>query len=226
MVELNAIKVAYGQKEILSIPSLSLEKGKWYGLIGENGSGKTTLIRLLAKTLNPTTGNVNGLEQLNIGYLPQNPYMFSFSVLENVKMGTGNRKAGADEAAERMIEAVGLEGFKSSRGDKLSGGEGQRMALARVLAVQHDLLLLDEPTSATDIRGMIRVERLLQEYQAGTGCTVVFATHSPAQAGRLADEIIYLEAGKIIEEGPAHSLLTSPQDSRTADFLNHWSIKS
>ena len=114
----------------------------------------------------------------------------------------------------------------NARGDRLSGGEAQRMALARVLVRSYDVLLLDEPTSSTDVRSMDQIETTLKEYVQKTQCTLIFSTHSPAQALRLADEVLYLEKGRLVEQGPAATLFHSPQDERTKAFLKHWSLNS
>jgi ABC-type phosphate transport system ATPase subunit len=98
------------------------------------------------------------------------------------------------------------------------------MAFARMIARPRKLLLLDEPTSSTDIRGTDQIEKTLLRYPADTGCTVILSTHSPAQALRLAEVIIYLDEGKVIEIAPAEALLNHPRHERTRLFLQHWKI--
>lgn len=225
MIVLREVIQQFGGRIVLDIPELCFEPGRRYGLIGENGSGKTTLIRLLAGTLQPSSGKIVGLDEKRIGYLPQSPYAFSFSVLQNVMMaadGHGN----ARDLAKSALSAVGMESLMNARGDRLSGGEAQRMALARVLVRSYDVLLLDEPTSATDVRSMDLIEQTLQDAIQKTHCTLIFSTHSPAQAKRLADEVLYLEKGQIVERGNAEELFREPKDDRTRAFLQHWSLKS
>lgn len=111
-----------------------------------------------------------------------------------------------------------------SRGSTLSGGEKQRLGLARVLAVPKEVLLLDEPTSATDIRGTDIVERLLQEWFENTSGLLIFTTHAPAQALRMADEVVFMEDGKVVETGSPQHLFNNPQEPETQAFLSHWVI--
>jgi ABC-type multidrug transport system ATPase subunit len=225
VIDLRDVVQQFGGRIVLEIPELQFVPGKRYGLIGENGSGKTTLIRMLAGTSKPTSGRIEGLEGKKVGYLPQSPYAFSFSVLQNVALAL-NGHGDAKEIAQKALVAVGMESLMDARGDRLSGGEAQRMALARVLVRAYDVLLLDEPTSSTDVRSMDLIETTLKEYVQKTQCTLIFSTHSPAQALRLADEVLYLEKGRLVEQGLANTLFHSPQDERTKAFLRHWSLNS
>lgn len=225
MIDLRDVVQQFGGRIVLEIPALQFVPGKRYGLIGENGSGKTTLIRMLAGTSKPTSGRIEGLEGKKVGYLPQSPYAFSFSVLQNVALALDGH-GDANEIAQKALVAVGMESLMDARGDRLSGGEAQRMALARVLVSAYDVLLLDEPTSSTDVRSMDLIETTLKEYVQKTQCTLIFSTHSPAQALRLADEVLYLEKGRLVEQGLANTLFHSPQDERTKAFLRHWSLNS
>ncbi len=225
MIVLRDVIQQFGGRIVLEIPELHFKSGRRYGLIGENGSGKTTLIRMLAGTSKPTSGRIEGLEGKIVGYLPQSPYAFSFSVLQNAALALDGHKD-AKELTKKALHAVGMESLVDARGDRLSGGEAQRMALARVLVRSYDVLLLDEPTSSTDVRSMDLIENTLREYVQKTQCTLIFSTHSPAQAFRLADEVLYLEKGRLVEQGSAETLFHSPQDERTIAFLKHWSLNS
>ena len=223
MIILQRITKKAGGRLILDIPKLEFQEGRRYALIGENGSGKTTLLRVMAGILAPDSGKLSGLPLPGMGYLPQVPYGFGFSVRRNVEMALQGEKD-APKHAMAAIKAVGLTSLADARGHKLSGGETQRMALARLVAKVRPLLLLDEPTSATDIRGMDLVEALLLRYARQTGCTLIFSTHSPAQALRLAKEVIFLEHGRVVEQGPAARVLKIPQSEATKLFLQHWRI--
>ncbi len=223
MIILQRITKKAGGRLILDIPKLEFQEGRRYALIGENGSGKTSLLRVMAGILAPDSGKLSGLPLPGMGYLPQVPYGFGFSVRRNVEMALQGEKD-APKHAMAAIKAVGLTSLADARGHKLSGGETQRMALARLVAKPRLLLLLDEPTSATDIRGMDLVEALLLRYARQTGCTLIFSTHSPAQALRLAKEVIFLEHGRVVEQGPAARVLKIPQSEATKLFLQHWRI--
>lgn len=173
MIVLHDVVQQFGGRVVLEIPELRFMSGRRYGMIGENGSGKTTLLRLLAGTSKASSGTIEGLEGKTVGYLPQAPYAFSFSVLQNVELALeGHREA--KELAEKALVAVGMESLANARGDRLSGGEAQRMALARVLVRSYDVLLLDEPTSSTDVRSMDLIEQTLREYVQRTQCTLIF----------------------------------------------------
>ncbi len=223
MITLQRITKRAGGRLILNIPHLVFREGRRYAFIGENGSGKTTLLRVMAGVLAPDSGKLSGLPQPGMGYLPQAPYGFGFSVRRNVEIALQGEED-APVKALKAIKAVGLTSLADARGHKLSGGETQRMALARLVARARPLLLLDEPTSATDIRGMDQVEALLLRYAKETGCTLIFSTHSPAQALRLAEEVIFLEKGKVVEQGAASQVLKRPQSEAAQLFLQHWRI--
>lgn len=226
MIELYNIKVAYGGRTIIDIPELQFESGKRYAIIGTNGSGKSTLLKIIAGTIQPDCGNIqipSEIQKLR-GYMPQHPYIFGFSVLRNVTMALQNKET-ANFDAVSALKVVGMESFVKESGSSLSGGEAQRMAVARMIAQPRKLLLLDEPTSATDIAGNDLVENALLNYAEKTGCILVIATHSPAQARRLAEQIIMLDHGAVVENGPADEVLHRPKSEQGIKFLQHWKLK-
>lgn len=223
MIELINISIKYEAQTVLHIPKLSFEMGKRYALIGENGSGKTTFLRIMAGILKPDTGQIKNIPVDSMGYMPQSPYAFGFSVQKNVGMALSN-SLDADDQALIALKAVGLASLATARGNKLSGGETQRMAFARMIVKPRKLLLLDEPTSSTDIKGMDQIEDLLLRYALEMDCTVIFSTHSPAQALRLAEEVVFLDQGKIAEQGLATNILKNPQNESTRRFMQHWRI--
>lgn len=224
MIELTGICKRYGGRTVLQIPDLSLMDGRRYALIGANGSGKSTLLRILAGVIAADEGKVNmDIGRDEAAYLPQSPYAFDLTVLKNVTLALGgvhDKKRLAKEALAR----VGLSAYCDARGNRLSGGETQRMMLARMIAKPHRLLLLDEPTSATDISAEEGIERALLDYAADTGCTLVFSSHAPGQALRLATDVLVLDAGELVEEGAAEQVLHAPKNPRTQAFLQHWRI--
>ena len=223
MIEIIHITKKASERTILNIPNLIFSEGRRYALIGENGSGKTTLLRIMAGILKPDTGRMKNIPMDSMGYMPQSSYAFSFSVQKNVEIALSNSTDTADQALI-ALKAVGLASLAAVRGNKLSGGETQRMAFARMIAKPRRLILLDEPTSSTDIKGMDQIESLLLRYASQTGCTVIFSTHSPAQALRLAEQVVFLDQGKIAEQGPATRVLKKPQNESTRLFLQHWRI--
>ena len=225
MIEISGVRIEYAGRCVLDIHKLRFEQGKRYALLGANGSGKSTLLKILAGIIQPASGTVqsDATGKKAVGYMPQKPYGFSFSVLRNVTMaidGCPNLK----EIAKAAIEAVGMGALINADASKLSGGETQRIAFARIISIQRKLLLLDEPTAATDLNGIELLEKALLDYCGETGCTVIFATHSPAQAMRLADEVIFLQQGLIAEHGKSKQVLHEPQSKAAQAFLNHWRL--
>ncbi|HWQ06382.1 MAG TPA: ABC transporter ATP-binding protein, partial [Feifaniaceae bacterium] len=196
-----------------------------YALVGPNGSGKTTLLRILAGTLKQDTGTVNygGVAWGEIGYLPQKPYAFDRSVLNNVLLGLQN-EPNAKSLALDALERVGIVHLCKARGNRLSGGETQRMALARLIAKPRKALLLDEPTSSADILANDQMERAVLDYAMETGCTLIFSSHAPSQAMRLGEFVLALDGGKIGEFGSAEEVLQNPKQESTQAFLRHWRI--
>jgi tungstate transport system ATP-binding protein len=223
MISLHNITKRYEGRTILDVPQLTFEAGKRYALIGVNGSGKSTLLRLLAGTLKPDSGEIKGVPLADMGYMPQSPYAFSFSVHKNVDIAL-QKTAQLAESALAVLKTVGLSDLAHARGNKLSGGETQRMAFARMIGQPRALLLLDEPTSSMDIRGTDQIEALLLKYAAANACMVIFSTHSPAQALRLAQEVVYLDQGKVVEQGCVEQVINNPRMDSTRLFLQHWRL--
>ena len=225
MIELLGIQKSYGERLALDIPAFRFEDGGRYALIGPNGSGKTTLLRILAGTLRQDAGTIQygDVKSNEIGYLPQKPYAFDRSVLENVLLAL-EPGAESKKSAFAALERVGLCHLAKARGNRLSGGETQRMALARLIAKPRRVLLLDEPTASADIQANDQAERALLEYAEETGCTLIFSSHAPSQAMRLGQSALALEGGRIGEFGSAKQVLQNPQQESTREFLRHWKI--
>jgi len=223
MIELSHVKKFYGERCVLDISELSVPRGEKLAVIGPNGCGKSTLLRLLAGTLRPEegTGSNGGLVRGEIGYLPQKPYAFDLSVQRNVELAfSGERNA--KRLALDALERVGLLQLAGERGNRLSGGETQRMALARIIAKPRALLLLDEPTASADILAIEQIERVLEDYAAQTGCTLIFSSHAPLQAKRLSTRVLALDGGRIGEAGDTAQVLEQPAAESTRAFLKHW----
>lgn len=225
MMELFGIQKLYRERLALDIPAFRFEDGGRYALIGPNGSGKTTLLRILAGTLRQDAGTIHygDIKKNEIGYLPQKPYAFDRSVLENVILALEPGPE-AKKSALAALERVGIGHLAKARGNRLSGGETQRMALARLIAKPRRVLLLDEPTAAADIQANDQAERALLEYAEETGCTLIFSSHAPSQAMRLGQSALALESGRIGEFGSAEQVLQNPQQESTREFLRHWKI--
>jgi ABC-type Fe3+/spermidine/putrescine transport system ATPase subunit len=231
-VELQNVKKTYSDKTVLDVENLILEEVGIIAVLGPNGSGKTTLLRCVAGIDMATSGHIyyNGMKgymNKDIAYMPQNTYLFDMTVLDNVMMGLKNRGLNPAESrklALHALDSVGMGGFYKARAKSLSGGEAQRVALARTLVLRKGLVLLDEPASSTDIAGMETVEKYILEVHKKDSSTIVFTTHNPSQALRIADEAVMMQAGRIIEKNKTQSMFNSPQMQETKDFLRSWRI--
>ncbi|NLN70179.1 MAG: ABC transporter ATP-binding protein [Chloroflexi bacterium] len=223
MIEIKGVVKTYDKRMVLNIPHLVFDDSKRYALIGVNGSGKSTLLRILAGVLKPDTGEVTHIPPNDMGYMPQAPYAFSFSVKKNVSIALG--KGYEDKGqVQHALQAVGINHLQNARGNQLSGGETQRMALARMIVKRRNLLLLDEPTASADIRGISQIEKVLLDYADENNCTLILSTHSPAQALRLVDEVLFLDQGEVIAQGLAEDVLHTPKHPVIQEFLDHWKI--
>lgn len=213
--------------------ALDLPEGSVTGILGPSGSGKTTLVRIGALLDRPTSGDVRlsgeritweGTQLLRlrgkIGVVFQKPIVFRQSVQDNAAFGLRLRGDPASEVkAAKMLQHVGLGDLTNRPARTLSGGEAQRLAFARTAVLRPQLLLLDEFTAHLDSRNVATLERLLKEYHAETGATVLLVTHSPTQARRLCDRVALLLDGQVVETGAPEEVLEEPQDPRAREFL-------
>jgi len=209
------LKKTYNGRLVLNIDSLELAEGKIHAVVGTNGSGKSTLSKLCAGIIKGDSGYVKC--GAKIGYLPQKSYAFRMSTRKNLRIN------GKDEAkAGKLLDTLKMTELESAKANKLSGGETARMALARLLMRDYELLILDEPTAAMDIESTLISEKLVREYRDRTGCTVLLITHSIAQAERLADEAIFISGGEIVEHGEALAVLKNSKEEKTKEFIEFY----
>ncbi len=219
-----ALKKSFGTRTVLELPRLEFDLGRIYAVIGANGSGKSTFVRILSGMTEADDGKLQierserTADKLKIGYMPQKSYAFRMSVRQNLLLNEGCEEARADE----LLEAVKLTELSGVQAKKLSGGETARMALARILMRDYELLLLDEPTAAMDIETTILAEKLLRDYCERTGCCMILITHSLQQARRMADELLFLHKGKLIERGSTTELLSTPKNPQTQKFIEFY----
>ncbi len=202
----------------LEVGGLEVYPGEILAVLGPSGSGKTTLLRLLSGLLPPEEGRVEGGFRV---YLPQTPLLLRRSVLENAAFGLrlhGVPRGEAHRRAQALLERVGLGTKARQAAHTLSGGEAVRLALARTLLVDPEVLLLDEPTASLDPANAAQVEVLLRE-AAQEGRGVVLATHDLFQARRLAARVLFLLQGQVVELTEAQSFFQRPQDPRSRAFL-------
>ena len=230
LLEVRSLSKSIGPAKILKGIDLTVERGEILGLIGPTGSGKTTLLRLINLLDEPSTGSilfdgrmVSGKTEKELlsarrkmAMVFQKPVMFKASVEANVSYGLRMRgRADATDAAggkmsmsdrvEESLAAVGLSGYESRDANTLSGGETQRIALARALILQPDLLLLDEPTANLDPGSAASIDSLLQSL-AGSRTAVILATHNMQQCRKLAGRVAVLQSGRLMALGKSEEI--------------------
>jgi len=225
-LEVRSLSKSIGKAVILHEVSLTVERGEILGLIGPTGSGKTTLLRIINLLDEPSTGSilfgdkeVSGRPEKEslatrrkMAMVFQKPVMFKASVKENVSYGLRMRgkqdrdeKISISSRVEEALEMVGLSGYESRDANTLSGGEMQRIALARALILQPEILLLDEPTANLDPRSAASIDSLLRSL-AGSRTAVILATHNMEQCRKLAGRVAVLQAGRLVALGKSEEI--------------------
>ena len=206
LMQLDAVDVRFGPITALSGIGLAVPRGQRLALIGANGCGKSTLLRVLHGLVPPSSGSVRRDGAMRQAMLFQRPYMLRASALANVALGLrigGVPWKQAREQAHAALARVELEELALRPARTLSGGQQQRLALARAWSLKPDMLLLDEPTASLDPHAKHQVEALMAEF-AGSGMTLVFASHNLGQVKRLATRVCYLERGRLLVDLPVH----------------------
>ncbi len=197
MIEIKNLKKSYGERTVLEIPYLKIEKGERIILTGHNGSGKSTLLKILAGVIRDFDGEVK--IDGEVRYLPQQPVPFNKSVKKNITYAL-SKACNKNEICEEIFMKLNLKTLENKNAKTLSGGECQRLCLGRVIAKSCDVLILDEPTSAADTESTELIEKAIQSFQNDTGCTLIMTTHSKAQAEKLGGRRIELLDGKQVKK--------------------------
>src|SRR5208283_2349531 len=205
--------------DIVSDISLDVRHGEMLGIVGPSGSGKSSFLRLLNRLDEPTSGTVflEGQDyrqfsprelRRRVGMVTQRPFLFPGGVASNVSFGPRQRgETLPDAEIAQLLERVGLPGFAAREVTNLSGGEQQRVSLARALANRPEVLLLDEPTSALDEQAKLGIEELICNLVRRTSLTCVLVTHDRDQARRMCNRVAILEAGRLIRTGTPAEVL-------------------
>jgi len=206
-LDIENIKKTYGDKIVLDISNMTIKEGKITGITGSNGSGKSTLLNIISYIDDNFSGKVkyNGMDfskevAKNITYVFQKPYLLRRSVYDNIVYPLKLRKVdnkSQTKYANDIMKRLEIEDLSNKRGQQLSGGESQKVALARALVFKPKLLLLDEPTSNIDSESVKIMEREIVNFNKETSGTVLIVTHNLEQAQRICDEVISLDSGKV-----------------------------
>ncbi|MFG1344429.1 amino acid ABC transporter ATP-binding protein [Xanthobacter autotrophicus DSM 431] len=250
LLAVRGLKKSFGNREILKGISFDLMAGQTLVLIGPSGSGKTTVLRCLNHLETPDGGSIElmgepiggafvgedakwqplgeralAAQRRRFGFVFQRFNLFPhLTALENVAIGPrkvlGVPRAAAEQRAAEQLARVSLKDHLHKRPSQLSGGQQQRVAIARALAMEPQLILFDEPTSALDPELVHEVLDVMAEL-AREGMTMVVVTHEMGFARKVADRVIFMADGHIVESGPPDELFSAPQDEKTRHFLRH-----
>ncbi|MCH5051495.1 glutamine ABC transporter ATP-binding protein GlnQ [Pectobacterium aquaticum] len=238
MIEFKNVSKHFGKTQVLHNIDLTIGQGEVVVIIGPSGSGKSTLLRCINKLEEVTSGElvVDGLKvndprvderliRQEAGMVFQQFYLFPhLTALENVAFGPirvrGASKADAEKLALELLAKVGLSERAHHYPSELSGGQQQRVAIARALAVKPKLMLFDEPTSALDPELRHEVLTVMKDL-AEEGMTMVIVTHEVGFAHKVASRLIFIDKGRIAEDGDPETLITNPPSDRLREFLQH-----
>lgn len=237
IIDVKGLQKSFGDNEVLKGIDLELEKGEVVCVIGPSGSGKSTFLRCLNRLeainggqvlvagddISDENIDINTARE-NIGMVFQDFNLFPhYTVEENITIAPievhGQSKEEAKENAYNLLKRVGLEDKLHAYPDSLSGGQKQRVAMARALAMDPNVMLFDEPTSALDVEMVGEVLEVMKDL-ADSGMSMVVVTHEMGFAREVADRVIFMDDGYIVEQGTPEELFANPKEPRTQDFLN------
>ena len=237
MIHVNNLHKSFGKNEVLKGIDEHIKKGEVVVVIGPSGSGKSTFLRCLNLLEEPTSGeiifenqnitdkkvDINKLRE-KMGMVFQQFNLFPHKkVIDNITLAPikvkGQKAEEAQKKAEELLNMVGLKDKEEAYPASLSGGQKQRIAIARALAMEPDVMLFDEPTSALDPEMVGEVLNVMKDL-AQKGMTMVVVTHEMGFAKEVGDRILFMDGGKIVEQGTPIELFTNPKNPRTVDFLS------
>ncbi len=237
-LELHDLEVTFGGRTVLQVEQAVFERGRIYGIVGPSGAGKSTLLRAINLLEKPARGRMDlfgsmvdlstlsyrqGVPiQRQMAFVAQKPSMFHATVFDNVALGLRYRKLDRNQISMRVeaaLEQVELTHLRSQQAQTLSGGEAQRIALARALVCEPDLLLLDEPTASLDPYNITIFERVIQMFNRDSRTTTLMITHNLPQAKRLADACLFLHKGRIVEQADTDRFFQRPVSEELQDFV-------
>lgn len=226
---LKSMTKEYEGRKVLDIEELLIEDGALCGIIGPNGAGKSTLVNIIAGLLKPSQGELRYGSDMNeappykdMTLVFQAPYLIRTTVEKNIAYPLklrGWKQEQIEERVRELTEDLGLSDFRKQKCWKLSGGETQKVALARALSFHPKLLLLDEPTANVDPATTAEIERMLKKINEKEKTTVITITHNLVQARRLCNQVLFMNQGEVIEYGASEQILKEPKDELTKRFI-------
>lgn len=234
LLEIRDLLIKRGQKTVVEVDHLEVQKGDVLAIIGPNGAGKSSLLLAVARLLKPDRGTIhfNGLQLNNssdvqyrrhLGLVLQEPLLLDATVFQNVAIGLHFRHLSRPEIQHRTdawLKRLGIEHLRERSACNLSGGEAQRVSLARSFALQPDLLLLDEPFSSLDSPTRLRLLEELHLILAETNTTTLFISHDLKEASQLGDKIAIILDGRLRQAGTPEEIYTHPKDDQVRAFLS------
>lgn len=233
MIQIRDLLVQRNGRDVLSIDSLDIQRGETLAIVGPNGAGKSTLLLSLAYLLPLARGDINfdgkSLKDLNelgyrrkISFVFQSPLLMDMTVEQNVALGLKFRRTSREETRERVgkwIKQLDIESLSKRRASELSGGEAQRVSLARAFVLEPELLLLDEPFSSLDPPTRVKLIEDLSALLAQDHRTAVFVTHNLNEAAKLSHRIAVIVGGMLRQVGTAKQIKSKPADETVKAFL-------
>ncbi len=228
-LQIKNVKKTYGDQCVLHIDDLIIEKGSFLGIIGSNGAGKSTLIKIIAGLIDPSEGYIDydderalAKTQQSMTLVFQKPYLLRTTVFNNIAYPLTIRKIKKEEIVDRVndvMKSLDIEYLKDQKAWTLSGGEAQKVALARAIVSKPSLLLLDEPTANIDPSSVLVMEENIKKFHKENNSTVVIITHNLQQSKRLCKDVAFMNEGRIIELGKTKNVFNNPSNPLTKKFM-------
>jgi len=237
VIKLNNLKKIYDGITVLDIEELEFETGKITAIIGPSGSGKSTMLSVINGITKPDTGSVSFEDyefspgsktypqdkRRKMAMIFQKPVLFNTSVFNNIAYGLAARKISKEEISKSVRDiavTIGLENKLEQKAVTLSGGEGGRVSIARALVIKPKLLLMDEPTASLDPKNISIIENIIMNAKKSMDTSIIIVTHNMFQAKRLADNVVFILDGKIIEHGTCDQIFNYPENEQTRAFIH------